>query len=47
MIEGLYRAEDVLKAITENLDRINGTAPGVMAGVAKAWLKDVETVDED
>ena len=47
MSEVLYRAEDVLKVITENLDRINGTQAGVMAGVAQVWLQDVPTIKRE
>ncbi len=43
----LIRKEDALRAITKNLDRINGTPEGAMYGVAKIWLKDVETVEHD
>ena len=41
--------EDVLRVVTENLDRINGTSPGVMKGVAHKWFVDVEriVIDEE
>lgn len=43
----LIRYEDALQAITENLDRINGTDTGVMKGVAKIWLENVEVVEDE
>ena len=42
------RKEDVLKAVTTNLDRINNAEnPGTFQGVAYDWLKEVETVEID
>lgn len=41
--------KDALKAITNNLDRINHTPSGAMYGVAKKWLQDVpvEEVEDE
>ena len=38
----MIELEEALKAITNNLDRINHTPQGAMYGVAKKWLQDVK-----
>lgn len=37
--------EMALRAITKNLDRINGVSSGTMYGVARKWLEDVPEVE--
>jgi len=41
----VYKVEDTLKAVCENLDRINNLPEGAMYGVAKVWLEDVPVME--
>ena len=43
----LIRKEDALRAITKNLDRINGHKEGTGLLVAMDWLEDVETINTE
>lgn len=37
----LYRKEDVIKVIAENVGRMHGTPTKAMEGVAEMWLRDI------